>query len=409
LTDIYIERNRILDMGLDGIGVVGFWNLRDVDEMISVDRLTIVRNEINRCLRRQLAPIRAPMLAQMGYGGIALADVEYLVIRENVIENNGLDFTQPICGIFVLHGEGIDITDNRIRNNGAKTREPMSAAKDGARGGIVIVFAIAPAIPTDVTFLSISLPSAPVQNGVPALRVHDNIVSAPVGQALSAVALGPTSVHANSLTTHGIAVPRGHTTAATFAATVSIVNLGLSNEIYLQLLAFALLAHIALGLPGVVETDDAIIIPAAGLDDLGIGRLLADGTVQFTDNQVVLDLLQSGTSVALSSILIVSLDDVAFADNQCSSNLAADIVLIQAIVLGFTVRVEANRFTESLVLALLSALTYGVANTTTHNQATHCIIADASTLALRTNTPNTILHPSAFCARAANIRGTLNI
>jgi hypothetical protein len=409
LYDIYIERNRILDMGLDGIGVIGFWNLRGVDEMISVERLTIVRNEIYYCLRRPLAVIPTPMLTQMGYGGIALADVEYLVIRENVIENNGPDFTQPLCGIFILHGEGIDITDNRIRNNGAKTGEPMAAAKDGARGGIVVVFAIAPAIPTNVSFLGVSLPGAPVQNGVPALRVHDNIVSTPVGQALSAVALGPVSVHANSLTTHGIASLRARTPAVSVAATVSIVNLGLSNEIYLQLLAFAILANIALTLPGAIETDDAIVIPAVGLDDLGIGRLLADGTVQFTDNQVVLDLLDAGTSITLSSILIASLDDIEFADNQCTSDLAVDLVLVQAIVLGFTVRVEANRFTESLVLALLSALTYGVANTTSHNQGTHCIIAGASTPALLTNAPNTILHPSAFCLRAANISGTLHI
>jgi hypothetical protein len=405
LYDIYIERNRVLDMGLNGIGVIGFWNLRGVDQMISVDRLTIVANEIRYCLRRPLAEIPPVMLTQMGYGGIALADVDYLVVRENVIENNGPDFAQPVCGIFVLHGEGVDIAGNRIENNGAKTGQPMFAAKSGARGGIIVVFAIAPAVPTNVQFFGIALPNAPVQNGFPALRVHENIVSAPVGQALSAMALGPVSVHGNSLTTHGIAAARGAVPPA--AATVSILNLGLSNEAYLQLLAFTLLAITVLGLPGVVETDDAIVIPAAGLDDLGIGRLLADGTVQFTDNQVVLDLLEVGVSSARSSVLVASLDDVEFADNQCTSNLAGDLVLIQAIILGFSVRVEANRFTESLVLAFLSALTFGVVNTTSHNQGTHCIIAAASTPALLTNAPNAVLYPSALCPRAAKLVTTL--
>lgn len=399
LYDIYIERNRIWDMGLDGIGVIGFWNLRGTDQMITVDHLTIVRNEIHYCLWRTLAPIIPAMLAQMGYGGIALADVEYLVVRENVIEDNGPDFVEPVCGIFVLHGEGIDITDNRIRNNGAKTEESKGVAKDGERGGIVIVFAIAPAIPTNVSFLGISLRDAPVQNGVPALRIHDNIVSVPVGRALSAVALGPVSVHANSFTTHGIATPRGRGGALSIASTVSILNLGLSNEIYLQLLAFRLISNLALTIYGATETDDAILIPAAGLDDLGIGRLLADGTVQFTDNQVVLDLLEAGTSITLSSILIATLDDLAFADNQCISNLAGDLVLVQAIALGFTLRVEANRFTESLVLALLSALTYGVANMTTHNQGTHCIIAHASNQL--TNTPNHVLYQNGLCPQPA--------
>ncbi|MGH7646873.1 MAG: hypothetical protein ACREND_02065, partial [Gemmatimonadaceae bacterium] len=69
LYDIYIQRNRVLDMGLDGIGVIGFWNLRGVDQMISVDHLTIVGNEIRYCLRRELAEVPPAMLSQMGYGG----------------------------------------------------------------------------------------------------------------------------------------------------------------------------------------------------------------------------------------------------------------------------------------------------------------------------------------------------
>ena len=86
LHDIYIEHNRIYNMGANGIGVAGFFDLRKQDEFISVDRLTIVGNEIRRCLGRSIEPISAAMQETMGYGGIALADVEYLVIRDNVIE-----------------------------------------------------------------------------------------------------------------------------------------------------------------------------------------------------------------------------------------------------------------------------------------------------------------------------------
>ena len=41
-------------MGLNGIGVVGFFNLDKADEFISVDHLTIIKNEIKNCLFRSL-------------------------------------------------------------------------------------------------------------------------------------------------------------------------------------------------------------------------------------------------------------------------------------------------------------------------------------------------------------------
>ena len=192
LYDIHIERNRILDMGMNGIGVAAFFNLARVDEFITVERLTIVANLIRGCLRRPLAPIDAAMINSMGYGGIQLADVSYLLVRENLIEDNGPSHLEPVCGVFVLHGEGIDVSANRILNNGAKTEEPATQAKGGRRSGIHIVYAIAPRIATDVGRFSI-----PAQNGVPALKVHDNIVSQPLGQALAAAALGPVSVQGN--------------------------------------------------------------------------------------------------------------------------------------------------------------------------------------------------------------------
>ena len=142
LRDIYIERNRILDMGLNGIGVVGFFNLKVAAELITVERLTILGNEIKRCLQRNLAPVREDMASLMGYGGVSLADVERLVLRENVIEDNGPDFLQPVCGVFVVEGEGVEIVHNRIVNNGANTGEPTSSARPGPRGGINIALVL---------------------------------------------------------------------------------------------------------------------------------------------------------------------------------------------------------------------------------------------------------------------------
>ena len=117
LYDIRIENNRILDMGLNGIGVAAFFNLDEVDEFISVEGLDISGNEIRGCLNQPLLPIADDMVGSKGYGGIALADVEMLSIQHNVIEGNGeTRDLEPVCGIYVLHAEGAEVSDNRIIN-----------------------------------------------------------------------------------------------------------------------------------------------------------------------------------------------------------------------------------------------------------------------------------------------------
>ena len=94
----------------------------------------------------------------------------------------------------------------------------------------------------------------------------------------------------------------------------------------------------------------------------------------------------------MSSILIISLDDVGFASNQCDCSLFDDFVYVQAALLAMSVRATANRFKEGRYNALLSAFTVGlVMNTTTQNQATHCIAAKAGTPALLVAAPNSVL------------------
>lgn len=368
LYDIHIERNRILDLGMNGIGVAAFFTLDKVDEFITVERLTIVTNCIRGCLRRPLAPIDAAMIDSMGYGGIQLADVSYLLIRENLIEDNGPSHLEPVCGVYVLHGEGIEISTNRILNNGAKTAEPATQAKGGRRSGIHIAYAIAPTIATAFGDLSF-----PVQNGVPALKVHDNIASQPLGQALSAVALGPVAVQGNQFTSRGV-VPR--TDGAPFlGATVHLFNLGLSNEVYWQLVLFSAIRNGQLTTKSVPSaSNDAVVIAQPGLDDLRIGQYLANGNILFSDNQCTLDLLETGLSLSFASVLILSLDDIGFHANQCDCNLLDDVVLAQTILFGTSLRASDNRFKEGLRNALYSAVTLGVLNTTTANQATHCLL-----------------------------------
>ncbi|MCP4401359.1 MAG: hypothetical protein GY801_29175 [bacterium] len=383
LDEIYIECNRILDMGLNGVGVIGFFDLDATDEFISVKRLSIIGNEIRRCLQRPIAPIPTEMIDDMGYGGIALADVEYLVIQDNIIEDNGLDHLDPICGVFILHGVGIDISNNRIFNNGAKTNKPDRPVKDGRRGGINIVYGVTP-----TEQVIISRQEFPRQNGVPAVRVHGNIVSVPLGRALSLTALGPVSVIGNQFTSRGMVLKP---TSPTFtASTVAIMNLGISNEFYGQLLAFSTLRE------GQVEfvtraavTENAVIIPQEGLDDRRIGQYLANGNVLFSDNQCVLDLLETGLSLSVSSMFIFSLDDIGFHNNQCDCSLLDDFVISQAILFGLSMRMNANRFKEGVGNALYSAVTLGMLNMTTHNQATHCLLIRGFQ-SMVVNHPNTV-------------------
>src|SRR5439155_2341226 len=101
----------------------------------------------------------------------------------------------------------------------------------------------------------------------------------------------------------------------------------------------------------------------------------------FNDNQCNLDFMESGLSLSLSSILILSLDDIGFQNNQCECNLLDDFILANAILVGISVRATDNRFKDWTILDLLakgfnlplSAITVGLLNTTTDNQSTHCL------------------------------------
>jgi len=363
LYDIEIRGNRICNMGLDGIGVVGFFSLVGIDEFISVHGLLIQDNQIHHCLNRPLNEVPQAMLKAMGYGGIALADVDHLVIRDNTIVDNGPDFREPLCGIYILHGEGIEISRNHVLNNGARptdTDETSAGVKRGARGGIYIELAVAPVVPVRLALVRITVPA---QAGQPALLLHSNVVSAPIGRALTVTAIGNVSVVGNAFTSHG-AVLRERQTDALIAATVMIANLGLSNEFYLQLLAFVMLNGRYLKSVGA---------PREGVDDLALGRYMVNGNVLFAENQCSLDAIESGLSFSLSSILIFSLDDVSFHDNQCDCNLLDDFILTHALLFGLSLRVSDNRFKEGIPNAPLSAITIGLFNTTTDNQSTHCL------------------------------------
>lgn len=375
LSEILIERNRIFRMGDNGIGVDAFFDLTQSCEMISVSGLIIIGNEIRHCLNRAPDPILPKMVDFQGYGGISLAAVYDLVVRDNVIEDNGPDQLEPICGVFVLRGNGIDIERNRIFDNGARNDKPLTQAKPGRRGGINIAYAIAPRknITTQSNPLARFIVQSPVSLGLPAVKIHDNIVSVPLGPALVVTAAGPVAVTDNHFTSLGI-VARPDSVSL-LPATVDIQSLGVSDELRYQLLSYVGIQRNQVAAPIGAERfegSDAAVQP--GLGGVPLGRYLANGNVLFCDNQCELNLLEVPKGSAATSIRITSLDDIGFHQNQCDCDLADDFVHMQAYLNAITVRATGNRFKESLGRAALSASTLGFLNTTTDNQSTHCLL-----------------------------------
>jgi len=88
LQNIQIARNRIRNMGLCGIGPVGFFNLLETIEVISVQNLTITGNAIAGSVQNQvLAPKAGASL--FGYGAICVPDVQNIIARDNTITDFG--------------------------------------------------------------------------------------------------------------------------------------------------------------------------------------------------------------------------------------------------------------------------------------------------------------------------------
>lgn len=435
LESVSIEGNEIADMGANGVAVASFFDLADgvdADELITVSELEIVDNRVHDCLGLGLGAFPESLRAHAAYGAISLAGGEHVSIRDNVLEDNGRARLEPVCGVYVLNGVGLDLEGNRIIGNG-RTADAEVEPLPGNRGGIVIGMAESP---TDPITLAGRNRTGLRQDGTPALRVHGNVVVAPEGRALEAVALGPVSIVGNQLTSlgsHSLAarpvpgqpiapfddvaaagagaadaaadaaaagvdgaafglratarihaaadlplgvVGQGPDPVRTFldtvgGAVVAVVDLGVSNEVFLQVNGFS-----GTGLAGV--RDDL-----AAADD---ERLLVGGNVLFHDNQVVLDALRPAVTVAPTAISLFSWDDVSMLGNQCDCDLAFDAALINALVMGTSVRVTDNRFKEG-PLVLLSALTWAWLNATHGNQGTHCFLAAGHPLLSQTR-PN---------------------
>jgi hypothetical protein len=329
--------------------------------VIAVLELEIERNRIRNCLQLDLSGsvIAAGLIA--GLGGIALAAAEYVTIRGNWIEHNGISFVTPICGIFIAMGAGVTIDANQILDNGPQTGT-LNPPQPGPRGGIWLDRAITPVISLDFS-LSSYLPEPPA---LPAASVHDNLVSSPMGPALHIFARGAVMVEANQFTSLTLD-PQSSFGAGGIPAglAVWIGNVGVSAEWPQQKYDYTNIGLNAYPVSG---------IGASSGSSASVYFGAVSGSVLFNDNQVLFDSRPNDPGPILSSVLIASADDVTAEGNQLVSGVTAQQLITHAIVLGLSVRVADNRFQEMPDPNGLSAFTFALMNSTTDNQGTRCFL-----------------------------------
>jgi len=236
------------------------------------------------------------------------------------------------------------------------------------------------------------------EDGIPAAKIHDNIVTQPLGQALIIFAMGNVSVVNNQLTSQGI---DAGALLSLLGGTVLIFNLGVAMDLVgLRSL------HSQKNYPNNNPQTAEGVQSRKGKINLARQSLLTalvlpGGKVMFQDNQTSFDLRQPELRFGLSSQMIISLDDISCSGNQSSCSFFIDILLANTVLFAPTVRTNDNRFQEGLIFAFFSLFSVGMMNTCTNNQATHCIVARAP-LNYRISTGNLVLAKT-ICERFKEI------
>jgi uncharacterized protein DUF6519 len=395
LRNIQIARNRIRSMGLCAIGPVGFFNLVEAIEIISIQNLTITGNTISKSLLDTLAPLTGTE-AIFGYGAICIPDVLNLIIRDNTITDFGNIPGAEVCGIFIFNGEQVEISRNQIIETRDWSAIPSTSGTSttGLRAGILVLFVAPPALNQLATASAwapelgaSSTSSVPLyQPGLPALRIEENVVRIPLGLALEVLGVGPFSVRNNHLSSGGtipfsggdpITGASGQTgfgkQTLSIALTVLIMNLGSAIEVDTPGTTFSNLYNGG-SQSGLQVADSAL-------------SKSSSGAVHFTSNICQLESRASGVR-GISSVLILSRDHLIFANNHCWLD-GAPTALIDALLVAGSLQVNTNRFQEAVGSVAVSGFTFGISNITTHNISTYCLFAEgAPTLSF--TTPNVV-------------------
>jgi hypothetical protein len=388
--NVTIARNLIGRMA--GSGIITDVSLVDPGQLGDVEGLSIVENNIVFC---SLVPDVTLSAASRVGGGIAAIGLFSAQIRDNFIAGSGFG-KQAACGIFILDGSDIEIAGNVVVENGS-TDNPDKPAFYQAGIAAQLVFG---------NFLlsgSGAEGGAPL-NGYPALRIHDNQVVCPAGQALTVSAIGGVMIDGNTFATRERMIqPANPLDFGVRGSCVYVLDMGVPvwNP------------NAALLIQSVLAKQTALHVE----DFLSSGATLAnfpDGRVLFHNNQVwfntavketvkslgALDgqFAQRAWEAATFSAFFFSLDDLSISSNQFQATVplylqdlsqsytqkGLDLGLfyaylfkfIQVGALGTTVRATGNGLNELLASNFISLDTLaGLMNVTTSNEATHGIVA----------------------------------
>ncbi len=403
IENVLIARNVITSFGMSGIGPVGFFDLRTSLEIISLVNVSIVANVIAHTFERRMQAFDSTR-SKFGYGAISLPDVQNLAIRDNTVTDFGYSPCAEVCGVFVLHGEGIEISRNVIRETRDLTTAPteVQGSYGGMRGGIYLYLVTPITLDTSSSSAWIkadetvntgaidSLSTPRYAPGFPALRAAENQVRMALGMALYAAGLGPFSIVDNHFSTGGTAIVKSDavarldfnaadsTSLGTFAGamTVGILNLGISIELAgLSLLYEDILA---------AKDSSTYSVSPSNLADA------SNGTVLFTNNICQLEARVNAIR-GIASVAIASLDHVLFSNNQLWVDGPPLTALTDALLFGFSLQATNNRLQEAILYCVVfSGVTLGILNFTTHNIATYCLEA-AAVNTWKQDTPNFVL------------------
>jgi Family of unknown function (DUF6519) len=340
-----------------------------------LDGLRIEGNTITGCV----GP-RAPKLADgLPHGAIVLASVAHVEIAGNRIEGNGTTApaATPVAGIYVAGCQGLIVRDNVVVDNGL---EPDGKPIPQPQGGILAVdlSVVVDGFDPPPTSSPLAPPAAPAPprptkflrtDGWPAAAVHDNLVVAPRGHALRLVGIGPMHVTDNQLTAREL---YGHhldpndvdQPPEAWIGAVFVFNAGMTGY----------LAE-SLRTGGFQTSNDP--------DAIQMIDFTPSGKVEFNNNQVVLDLANHPAELALAATVIATLDDLAFADNQTEVRVNFDPksdtgVPCDVIAVGATTRANGNGLVEHLAFTNVSLLAAAFDMATAgFNQGTHCILVES--------------------------------
>ena len=390
LQNVLISRNRIRNMGLCGIGPVGFFNLKNTIEVITIQNLTIAENVISGSLQDALQPLERGGVFALGYGAVCVPDVQNLVLRDNAITDFGDKPGARVCGVFVLNGEQVEIDGNQI----LETRDWSTGGRQvsdsqAAQAGIEITLVTPPPLDPSTwqsSFAEGDVLSQPLyQPGLPALRVENNVVRVPLGLALEVLGFGPFSIVSNHFSSGGAVQVRSNSDSTgllgvsdqfgsrfySAVLTVSILNAGLAIEMDAPPSSFKELFKN--GSPASLEVADRRLSGSSS------------GAVLFANNICQLETRASGAQ-GITSIGIFTLDHLNFANNHGWVD-GRETAVLDALLLAGSMQVTANRLQESAGSVLVSGLTFAISNITTHNTSTFCLFA-LGAQALSITTPN---------------------